>query len=394
MKKLSICSFVLAVVLFACNQKDQSSKSTEQRKGSKLTEASIYNLDSIKSYLTIITEKDQEQGKKKFLEAIDLIKNKMEIDKSISAFKAAALIFPSEKTYFELGSALLKGKKYDEAKQALEVAQVMGYSPIANVMYKLAALYSQNRDTAHINDYGMLRNDSLALNYMEIALQMGYAKPTQFLQDKLFDSVRYYNEWEFKNRYNSALSGNKDPEKLVWENYKAGFPDLQLPLTVNTVWIYNQKYENAIGYDFEKFVPEMRTGKFSREVDNEYYYAGKLKEDSVYTALLYAGKNMWVTDGRGYSPVYFYLVTYSPSGKIIDKMMVGGHKTFSDNFRTLSLNQNLSFEVKDFKNKYEKDPDDGGYENNKVVKSDLVSTASYKINSNGKIEKSQQLAMR
>ena len=100
------------------------------------------------------------------------------------------------------------------------------------------------------------------------------------------------------------MSGNKDPEKLVWDNYKAGFPDLKMPLVVNTAWIYDQKYENAIGYDFEKFVPEMRTGKFSREVDNEYYYAGKIKEDPTYTALMYAGKNMWVTDGRGYSPVY------------------------------------------------------------------------------------------
>ena len=92
-----------------------------------------------------------------------------------------------------------------------------------------------------------------------------------------------------------------------------------------------------LAYDYEKFVPEMRNGKFSREVENEYFYVGKVKEDSFFTALLYAGKNMWLIDGRGYSPVYFYLVTYSPQGKIIDKMQVGGQKTFTDNFKVLTM---------------------------------------------------------
>ena len=167
------------------------------------------------------------------------------------------------------------------------------------------------------------------------------------------------------------------------------------PLAINTVWIYQQTYDKAIGYDYEKFVPEMRNGKFSREVENEYFYVGKVKEDTAYSALLYAGKNMWLVDGRGYAPVYFYLVTYSPQGKIIDKIPAGGQKTFTDNFKTLSLQENLSFEIKDFKNTYEKDPEKDGYENNKVIKSDLVSTSYYKINSKGKFEKTdkQQLAM-
>jgi len=121
---------------------------------------------------------------------------------------------------------------------------------------------------------------------------------------------------------------------------------------------------------------------------------GKVKEDSVYTALLYAGKNLWVTDGRGYMPVYFYLVTYSAQGKIIDKLQVGGQKTFTENFKTLVLKENLNLEVKDFKNIYEKDPQKDGYENNKVAKSELVSTSYYHLNAKGKFEKSdKQLAM-
>ena len=37
---------------------------------------------------------------------------------------------------------------------------------------------------------------------------------------------------------------------------------------------------------------------------------------------------------------------------------------------------------------------DKGYEGNKVTRSDLVSTTNYKINNAGKIEKTEQLAMR
>jgi tetratricopeptide (TPR) repeat protein len=392
MKKLIYICAIFSFAFFSCTQKD-GSESSGKVKGSKLTISSLYNVDSIKSYLSILTEQDQEDAKKKFLEAIDLIKNKNEVKKSIESFKASALIFPSEKTYFELGSALLADKQYEESRQALEVAQAMGYSPLANVMYKLAGLYSMKRDTTMTSDY-IYANDSIALRYMEVALQMGYTKPADFLSDKMFDSLRYNNEWIFRTRYTAAMSGNKDPEKLIWESYKSEFPDVQLPLAVNAVWINSQKYENAIAYDYEKFVPEMRTGKFSREVENEYFYSGKVKEELEYTALMYAGKNMWVTDGSGNSPVYFFLVTYSPTGKIIDKMMVGGQRIFSDNFRTLALQPNLNFEIKDYKNTYQRDPADGGYENNKVVKTDLVSTAYYRITPKGRIEKSEQLAVR
>jgi hypothetical protein len=52
-------------------------------------------------------------------------------------------------------------------------------------------------------------------------------------------------------------------------------------------------------------------------------------------------------------------------------------------------------EVKEFKNIYEKDPSKDGYENNKVTKSELVTTSYYRINTKGKFEKAdkEQLAV-
>jgi hypothetical protein len=385
---------VTATIFIACNNNDKPAITAATT--TRLTESTLYNTDSVRAALASTNDALQSDAKKKFLEAIDLIKNKKQIAQSIAAFKASLLIYPSEKTYFELGSALAENKNYEEALKALDIAEQMDYSPLANILYKKSLIYATMPNSAISTDGYTKINDSLALHFMEVALQTGYAKPTDFLKEKAFDSLRFNSDWYFKNVYHTAMSGNKDPEKLAWDNYRDEFKELTLPLAINTAWIYQQNYENAIGYDYEKFVPEMRTGKFSREVENEYFYVGKIKEDSAFTALLYAGKNMWLTDGRGYNPVYFYLVTYNPQGKILDKMQVGGQKTFTDNFKNVTLKENLSLEIKEFKNVYEKDPSKDGYENNKVVKSELLTTAYYRINAKGKFEKAEkdQLALR
>lgn len=390
--KYNIVVFV-AVLFFACNNSDKPPSAIASTT-TQLNANTLYNTDSIKAVLATANSELQAAAKKKFLEAIDLYKNKKQVAQSIEAFKTSLNISPSEKTFFELGAALADNKNYEESLKALEIAEKMDYSPLANILYKKAVVYASMPNSAICADGYTKVNDSMAIHLMEVALQSGYSRPSDFLKEKAFEVLRSDGDWLFQSAYQKAMSGNKDPEKLAWDNYKNEFKDLSLPLTINTAWIYQQNYENAIGYDYEKFVPEMRTGKFSREVENEYFYVGKIKEDSVYTALLYAGKNMWLIDGRGYAPVYFYMVTYSPQGKIIDKMQVGGQRIFTDNFKNLLLKENLNLEIKEFKNIYERDPSKNGYENNKVAKSELVTTSYFKISSKGKFEKAEQLALR
>lgn len=390
--KYNIVVFV-AILFFACNNNDNPSSAIASTT-TQLNANTLYNTDSIKAVLAAANSESQAAAKKKFLEAINLYKNKKQVAQSIEAFKASLYISPSEKTFFELGAALADNKNYEESLKALDIAEKMDYSPLANILYKKSVVYASMPNSAICADGYTKVNDSMAIHLMEVALQSGYSKPSDFLKEKAFEALRSDGDWLFQSAYQKAMSGNKDPEKLAWDNYKNEFKDLSLPLTINTAWIYQQNYENAIGYDYEKFVPEMRTGKFSREVENEYFYVGKIKEDSIYTALLYAGKNMWLIDGRGYAPVYFYMVTYSPQGKIIDKMQVGGQRIFTDNFKNLLLKENLNLEIKEFKNIYERDPSKDGYENNKVVKSELVTTSYFKISSIGKFEKAEQLALR
>jgi len=361
--------------LFIISCSAPASKNTVQ-----LSEQAIYDFDSVS-----IFSGDKEAAKKKFLTAIDLYRNqKNKLPESITAFKASLLLSPDAKTYFELGNALLDSRQYDESLKAFLMAEKLDYNPMANVMYKLAMAHAGLAFQS--SDVTRTREDSAALHYMQISLQMGYARPTDFLKDSIFNPGEGSN-WELMEVYKNTMSGNKDPQKMLWENFESGFAPVQLPLVINTVWIQQHPLDEAIGYDYEKYVPEMRDNKFSREVENEYYYFAKIKNDSASIALMYAGKNTWLEDANGNRPTYFFLATYSPTGKLIDKMLVAGQRSFTDPFKVLNLKENLNFEVKDYKNIFKNDPEKGGYENNYVVKSELLGSTNYRIAPGGRFEK-------
>jgi len=80
-----------------------------------------------------------------------------------------------------LGSALLDDGRYAESIRALHIAEQLGYSPLANVMFKLSAAYADHHQGDAIPE-GTRVADSLSLHYMEVAIQMGFAHPEQFRQ--------------------------------------------------------------------------------------------------------------------------------------------------------------------------------------------------------------------
>src|SRR5450756_644739 len=165
MKPLTPLSF-LVLLLLSCNH--PSGTGDPLISPAQLTQNSIYDIDSVRA---VAGAGNEEAARKKFLSAIDVYKNVKDPAKSIELFKNSIRLAPSAKAYFELGSALLDDAHYDEAIQALHIAEQLEYSPQANVMYKLAAAYSRYKEPGS-DDYNG-RYDSLALHYMEIAIQMG-----------------------------------------------------------------------------------------------------------------------------------------------------------------------------------------------------------------------------
>jgi hypothetical protein len=381
MKPLSLLPAAI-VILFSCNHPSGPGNANPVQ----LTENSIYNIDSVRA---ATAGGNEEAARKKMLQATDVYKNEKDPVKSIGLFKSSILLKPSGQAYFELGSALLDDSLDEEAISALHIAEQLDYSPLANVMYKLSLANAQLSENNNGESNHIANCHTLALHYMEVALQMGYSHPEQFRNNAIFVLLKNSYGWEFGEIYNSAISagsGNKSPDKMLWETFASEFHPVELPLTINSVWIHDHKLENSIGYDYEKFVPEMRGSKFSREVSDEYYYFAAVKKDTGYTALIYAGKSDLSTDGSQQYPIFFYLVTYDKKGKIIDKIQVAGQKAFSDPFKVFTLQPNYTFEIRNFKNIYRDNPDTAGYDSNIVVKSEPLSAASYRIGANGKFE--------
>ena len=296
--------------------------------------------------------------------------------------------------YYRLGDSLLEKGYCDTAIKACQIAEKLNFQPRAELMYKLCAGYAGKTQYTDDPDYDLRRASA---HYAELAIQMGYSHPENFRNDRRFAELKEHGY--FIQSYTEALSGTgkaASPEKTLWESFVNEFSAVRLPLTIDQGWISSHPIEHQVAYVHEPFVPEMRTTKFTRGSEYLYYYVGMVKKAPEYTALLYAGKSLeLMRDADDTRATFFFLVTYDGSGRIIDKMMVAGHRDLTDPVRALSLQPDMSFAVKSSRNIYARDPGQVGYENNPVVRSEPAGEANYRIAASGKFEKLQPaLALR
>ncbi len=385
MKPLSAL-FLATIVLASCHSVSGPSAPAG------LTPTAIYNIDSVR---LATGSGDDKIARKQLATAINVYKNEKDPGKSIPLFKQSILTKPNAQVYYELGNALLDHRDDSEAVLALRIAEKLEYKPLSNVMFKLAAAYAITvGPEADPTD----KKGSLVTHYMELAIQMGYAKPESFRNDIAFKSFR--NAYPFNIAYLAAVEGGhnvKNPELALWEEFNSEFTAMTLPLTINTAWTQTHALEKGINFAYERFVPEMRSNRFAREAGKEYYYVGVVKKDTAYTALLYAGKDDALEeDGIVHAPLFFQLVTYDPKGKLIDHLKVAGQEALTDFVEVFTMQPNYSFEIRDFKNIYSKDPDQAGYgADNPIVRTEEQLVRHYKIAANGKFEPTNApLAMR
>ena len=352
-----------------------------------LTATAIYSPDSV---LLAMNGGDEKAADKKLAAAIEMRKHKDSLS-CIPIFKEAILLKPSAKAYFELSSPLLLTRQYDEAIQALYMAEKLGYTPLANVMFRYSYAYACTIESA--NHHG----DS-AIHYMQLALQMGYAHPEEFLRREYFPKL--IAEGSFDKSFSDALSGmaGKNPEKSLWESYATQFPEASLPLVVNLPWIKAHPVDDPISFEFEKFIPEMRDSRFSREGGNVYYYIALVKKDPAYTAVVYGAQYEGEEDGEPDStykvpgavstltPLY-YLTTYDPHGKILDRMMVAGRNELAQPFKAFSIGANMHFQVQDFTDQYKQDTAVAGIDSANYAGIKPQTPVNYLIDATGKFVK-------
>jgi tetratricopeptide (TPR) repeat protein len=376
--KFAFYSFVLLSVLGSCGNPSVPDQDLKQGEISavdeslpvKLSAADLFNGEKVRLFL-FQNPKPNPESDKLFLNALDEFKNKKNLQAASEGFKASIKAHPNSKSYYELGNVYMEMKNYQGALDAYSLAEKLGYEPFSKVMFNVACAYSQ------------LKKFEMSADYLQFAIQAGYVNIDNIEKDPDLAKLREEDPQLFRKNVELALSGVSDIENLYWLQFKRNFVQAAFPINMNMEQgkvSFDDK--NRISYDFERFVAEMRNERFSREVSKSFFNYVQVAETKNYVALIYVVKDEFNGD---MSPLTYRLVTYSKTGKIIDKKEIAGREDYSALLKMCTINKDLSFTITNYETTFEKNPDEEGYYDNPIVSKKKIDTEKYRIDASGKI---------
>lgn len=311
-----------------------------------------------------------------FLQGVDLFKNKRNPGAAVVKFKSSILTFPDAKTYYELGCALAAGgfseAVREEAIDAFEVALHLHFEPIANVHYKIACVKYQNylRDPEKWSMW-------YVINPLEDSFKAGRFDTVAVAHDPMLKGIT--EQPMYKSLVLQMVAQNRHGSGL-FDLYKQAFTNNLESFTLTPEKVEMADFKQSINYDFAKFVPEMENTSFDREVSNDFYFVGSVKQTDLYHAFLYTSVAF---SGEEMQPTQTYLVVYDNEGEIISKKMVGCQCT-AEKIKTFSLDKG-TIKITDMKRNWEKPIDDVPFDENKIIGYDVLAKAIFTIDDSGKI---------
>lgn len=371
-----IVPFLLAgALLAACNNRPSPAESvaTTPSTTKTLTEADLFNQQIVGGFLQAHPG-DDEKANALFMHAVDAYRNKKDITGAIALFRQSILQHPMAKAYYEMGNASMDAKDYQHALKAFRMGEQLGFEPLSKLLYNTACVWS------------LLGQKDTAVTYLEYAIEAGYANTDQIMKDADLAIAR--TSELFKETFQSAMSGQGDEASLAFQTFKRGFGTATFPLVLNKETEAGFASEQYISYEFEKFIPEMKGERFSREVGKEFYYLTKVSDRPEFTTVVYAVKNVMMGEG---APTAYMLASFTGKGRLIDKMVAGGQLNPGDMYRVATIQQSGQFEVKEYKQEYAKDPAENGYHENKLLSTDLKKTLHFRISDDGHFESDERM---
>lgn len=352
----------------------------------KLNESTLYNRDSVLYVYDANRDVKSQVADKQFLKAIELYRNKKDAQGSLALFKAAIFAQPQAKTYYEMGNALsdVASAQSDDGERtawlnyaldAYHIAEALNYKPLSKLLFNKACIYARMDDTEE------------AIPALVAAIELGYDNINNIYKDKDLANLR---RWGIDSRITKALEGASDPDKLQWNLYYHEFAALKFPVQLDIPYAQNIR-NNELGYDFERFVAEMRDEKFSRETGSMFYRVGIVRNTDSVKTLVYAVQDVMMNED---TPPYYFMASYSNTGKLIDKILVAGHQKLESPFAIATIQESGDFAIKYFELVYEKDPAENGYTDNKVLEQKELNKELYTIASDGHfVKRSTELGM-
>lgn len=384
MKSSHYLLFAALFLIFSCSHRHE--ERVLKVKLLKLKKSDIYNADLVYDMLFDAEEMNIDSLKKRsrllFLKGVDLYKNKKNPQLAIHKFKESILVLPDAKTYYELGNALfdakLGEKSIKESLKAYNVAKELNFQPAAQLSYKEACAFYQ------IYKYGLMRKEEYSnfwpvINALEESFSMGLFDTLMVKSDPNLAGIE--QEPLYKGLVIRMLAKNMG-ENLsgFFDVYVRAFATDVSNFEVLPQQVDMSQYRQSISYDFASYIPEMQNTSFGRDVSNDYYYVGKVKETPIYTAVLYSSITFTEADMQ---PVYTNLVVYNKKGEILSKKMVACQCSASK-IKCCKIDGG-KVTVEEFKRNWEKPITEVGFGENKVKDYELLAKAIYVIDDSGNI---------
>lgn len=370
MRSFIVVSLLLS--LAACGEPGDLSNTItkEKRIDVKLTEADLFQPTKVFAFLQNEV-KFIEEANKLYLNGLNAFKNEKDLDSAAHYLRQSILKEPSAKAYYELGNVYMDRKQYNKALSAYDLAENLDFQPFSKILYNKACLYSLQKKL------------DLSSRYLEYALQAGYNNLDYIEADKDLEELRKTPKYQLA--VEKGVRGMSNSKNLFWIQFKKLFHKYPFPHTVQAQLkdevMADMQY---ISYDFEKYISEMRDEKFSRETSKGFYHYAQLYETEDFVAIVYIVKEEYMGD---MAPLLYRLATFTHEGKLIDKKRIAGKENLDDNIWVSTFNKDRTIDIKVMKATYEKDPEEEGYYDNKVVSTTKIGQLKYKVDAAGRIVK-------
>lgn len=372
MKCLLLPALALLLCFVSCKN---TGTPAESRAGTALHENELFDKTKVAAFLQD-GKPNTDSANKLFMQGVDAYRNRKDEKTAASRFVESICYAPTPKAYYELGNVRADLKDYPGAIAAYNMAEQLGFEPLSRLLYNKSCALSLGGNAVE------------AVNYMQYAVEAGYTNSNQLLKDPDLQNAR--NTPVFAAAYKDAMAGAAEPEVLEWQTFKREFSAAQLPLTIDagTVPFKDETNPPVISYEYERFVPQMRGAQFSREVSKEFFYYTRIAEGPRYTALIYVIRNSIMGDNAPYA---YILATYDGRGALIDKLSVAGSEDIGAPLLAATIQPNLQVDLSLYKQQYEKDPEENGYYDNKIISTTLTGKKRYHISDDGMIVRDQKL---
>lgn len=368
---------LLFLLLGACGEPPKNY--VLQVKWQKLNEADLYSNNMV--YDVVFDAEEQQVdslrllSRQLFLHGAEALKNKNQPNEAIRLLKESILVLPDAKAYYELGNALLQTKQGQaEAIKAYKVAEHLQFQPVSNIYYKMAVAYGElNQDKEEQEKY-------YAQHYLQMAIRKGFADTVQLYKEPGLRQVVQSSEFE-SFLISQKTEQLKDKPDALFGLFRKTFPLVRQPFEIALEKVDMKDYSRSVSYDFAKFIPEMQNRSFGREVSHDFFYVAKVAEAPQYTALLYSSVSFFEEDMQ---PVLTKLVTFDNKGKEISSLLFSCQCS-AEKVKKGRIENNL-ITLEDYKRVWQHPIDKVSFEKNTVQKYELLTTATFRIDGNGKIQ--------